>query len=505
VATAFNSGGWKLFVNGAEVASKTSAVTTIFAGTANLLVGRDDGASHFFPGLIDELAVYNRALTAAEIRGIYNAGAAGKDSATPIITSVLPGLIARSAAFSHRLTAALGTAPYAYALHDGALPAGLALTPDGVLSGIPTTVATNNFSVRVTDAASQTSVKAFSVVVNAALITGNVTLAANNTTYENLPVTVAAGATLTVAGQHHFTSLIVAGTLTHTQGDATGVNLVVDGAVVIEPNGSIDVSGRGLRGGREGGLGYVGEWWNNGSPAANPNGATYGETLAYANPMYGDPHAPNELGSGGGAWEGFSDIRPHGGNGGGRLFLTAHSLEVNGGIYANGTSSYGGPAYGGSGGAIRVLLDGGTLSGGGIIQAAGGAGDVVGNKGGGGRVAISGYSANAFTGTVGPSGSLNTSTTPRDSNGDGLSDAAEYLHGTNLNLPPLTLRISKSSLSPVLLWPVTLTAYRVESTLSLSSPIAWSNVTGAFQTNGGSISLVLPIVGTNKFYRLVTP
>jgi alpha-tubulin suppressor-like RCC1 family protein len=56
-----------------------------------------------------------------------------------------------------------------------------------------------------------------------------------------------------------------------------------------------------------------------------------------------------------------------------------------------------------------------------------------------------------------------------------------------------------------LLWPATATGYRVQSALSLSPPITWSNVTGSFQTNGGSISIVLPFTGAQKFYRLVKP
>ena len=54
-------------------------------------------------------------------------------------------------------------------------------------------------------------------------------------------------------------------------------------------------------------------------------------------------------------------------------------------------------------------------------------------------------------------------------------------------------------------WPDSATSYRVESALSLSPPVTWSNVAGNFQANGGSISIVLPITGGQKFYRLVKP
>jgi hypothetical protein len=90
VATTFNSGAWKLFINGVEVASKTSFVSTLFAGTANLMIGRDAGPTHFFSGLIDEPAVYNRALAAHEIAAIFNAGSAGKCS-TPSLQATRAG------------------------------------------------------------------------------------------------------------------------------------------------------------------------------------------------------------------------------------------------------------------------------------------------------------------------------------------------------------------------------------------------------------------------------
>src|SRR2546423_8095254 len=78
VATTFNNGDWKIYVNGVQVASKTSSITSAFAGTANLLIGRDVGTTHIMNGLIDEAEVFNRALTGAEILRIYNSSCTGK-------------------------------------------------------------------------------------------------------------------------------------------------------------------------------------------------------------------------------------------------------------------------------------------------------------------------------------------------------------------------------------------------------------------------------------------
>ena len=69
-----------LYLDGSQVAS---SATTLAAGydTQSLYLGRDteNGAPNYFlGGSIDEAAIYNLALTAAEIAAIYNAGPAGK-------------------------------------------------------------------------------------------------------------------------------------------------------------------------------------------------------------------------------------------------------------------------------------------------------------------------------------------------------------------------------------------------------------------------------------------
>lgn len=224
--------------------------------------------------------------------------------------------------------------------------------------------------------------------------------------------------------------------ITHSGWLLRGVQLKVDGPIVIEEGGFLNVSGQGLSGGRERGLDYRGEWWNGGTPAPNTfNAATYGETLSYAHAPYGDPQAPGELGSGGAAWEGFGELRPHGGNGGGRVLLVARSLRVDGGILANGIGSCCGPAFGGSGGAIRILLQQGELTGTGLIRADGGASDDPAQRGGGGRIAISGHATGTFAGTIGSSqGSLYQSAAPDDRDADGLPDAFEYLQGLDPGL-----------------------------------------------------------------------
>lgn len=54
-------------------------------------------------------------------------------------------------AVTQQLTASGGVGPYAFTLPSGNLPPGLTLTPNGVLSGTPTTAGSFSFSIRATD------------------------------------------------------------------------------------------------------------------------------------------------------------------------------------------------------------------------------------------------------------------------------------------------------------------------------------------------------------------
>jgi len=76
VATTFNSGVYKIYVNGSEEASTTSSVTSLYPGTANLTIGVSAADVQYFYGLIDNVRIYSYARTAAQILEDYNAGAA---------------------------------------------------------------------------------------------------------------------------------------------------------------------------------------------------------------------------------------------------------------------------------------------------------------------------------------------------------------------------------------------------------------------------------------------
>ena len=84
----------KIYVNGvdtmASVLGGSVTVNPIFDSDTPVDIGRAFCASteNFFGGLIDELALYNRALTPGEVTSIFNAGSAGKIN--PLGTTAAP-------------------------------------------------------------------------------------------------------------------------------------------------------------------------------------------------------------------------------------------------------------------------------------------------------------------------------------------------------------------------------------------------------------------------------
>ena len=91
----------------------------------------------------------------------------------PTITLTPTSLQAATVAtpFSATLSAGGGAAPYSFAVTGGALPAGMALSTGGTLSGTPSAGGTFTFTVTATDAAGFTGARAFTLTVAAPTVT----------------------------------------------------------------------------------------------------------------------------------------------------------------------------------------------------------------------------------------------------------------------------------------------------------------------------------------------
>ncbi|HUE88051.1 MAG TPA: putative Ig domain-containing protein [Vicinamibacterales bacterium] len=82
------------------------------------------------------------------------------------INSTVPPAGVVGLAYSHSLTASGGTGQYSWSVQSGVLPAGVALSASGTLSGTPTTVGSSNFTVTVTSGA-QSQSRSYSIIVTA--------------------------------------------------------------------------------------------------------------------------------------------------------------------------------------------------------------------------------------------------------------------------------------------------------------------------------------------------
>jgi hypothetical protein len=69
-------------------------------------------------------------------------------------------------AYSQPVQATGGTGTLAWSLSVGSLPANLTLSSDGVISGTPTNTGTSNFTVKVTDALSQSDTQPLSITIS---------------------------------------------------------------------------------------------------------------------------------------------------------------------------------------------------------------------------------------------------------------------------------------------------------------------------------------------------
>ncbi len=177
-ATVYVDGVQKAQCSGTDFTRDTSYVS---------LGGRpdQDGYNSPYNGLEDEVQIYNRALTAAEVQQIYAAGSYGvsegglpSNEGLKVASSALPAGYAGTP-YTQPLSASGGSGTgYSWTVpsigDQSSLAAlGLSLSPGGVLSGSNPVQGSATFTVQVTDSASNTATAPLSITINQGLtITG---------------------------------------------------------------------------------------------------------------------------------------------------------------------------------------------------------------------------------------------------------------------------------------------------------------------------------------------
>ena len=123
-------------------------------------------------GLVGTGVVSDAASTTALVCNTFSGWATNLDGVTqpPCITTATPLPTGRvGSTYGASIEATSTSSPTTFSVTAGALPAGLALAPDGTIAGVPTTAGTFTFTVTVTDAASETGSRAFTITVAATL------------------------------------------------------------------------------------------------------------------------------------------------------------------------------------------------------------------------------------------------------------------------------------------------------------------------------------------------
>jgi uncharacterized repeat protein (TIGR01451 family) len=90
-----------------------------------------------------------------------------------------------------------------------------------------------------------------------------------------------------------------------------------------------------------------------------------------------------------------------------------------------------------------------------------------------------------------------------DSQGVASASAVQLLYiGVT---PPVVLNIALTNNQVLLSWPSSAGNYGLQMTTNLVSSPSWSAVANAPITNGGTITITLPVTGTNQYFRLRNP
>ncbi|MCX6876245.1 MAG: putative Ig domain-containing protein [Verrucomicrobia bacterium] len=165
--------GYHLYLNGTDAGTSYThdgASSGTVNNTEPLRIGAVNAygsLSDFLKGQLDELAIYNRALSANEIAAIHAAGAGGKvlPGTPPAITSASPPAAGTVGTTYHHTCTASGSTPITFTVSAGALPTGLILSSSGEITGTPNTAGTFTGTITAANGSLPDATQSFSIVI----------------------------------------------------------------------------------------------------------------------------------------------------------------------------------------------------------------------------------------------------------------------------------------------------------------------------------------------------
>ncbi|HYF38003.1 MAG TPA: putative Ig domain-containing protein, partial [Prosthecobacter sp.] len=243
VVATYDGSTMKLYVNGGLISSRSYSGAIVHSSSP-LVIGNNGGGAYAWSGGVDEVMLYNRAISAAEVvarhqytvaannglpdglvlnpatgvlsgtptsfPGTYNFYARASDVngspgvrgyslnvACPTVSiapASLPAATQHAAYGAQTLAASGGTGPYLWSIFSGSLPTGMSLSSTGVLSGTPGSAAgTYNFTIQARDANNCAATRDYTLTVQCPAITLSSTTFANAAQFAAYsPVTLSA-------------------------------------------------------------------------------------------------------------------------------------------------------------------------------------------------------------------------------------------------------------------------------------------------------------------------
>lgn len=161
--------------NQTVTASGGSAPYTFTITAGVLPAGLSLSAGGALTGTPKAVGPFNFTITATDANGFTGSRAVSLTVASPIVTMTPPTVPAAAvgSSYSQTLVGGGGNAPYTFALASGALPPGLALGSNGLLSGTPSAGGSYSFTVEVRDSTAGgpfATMQSFTMTVGAATL-----------------------------------------------------------------------------------------------------------------------------------------------------------------------------------------------------------------------------------------------------------------------------------------------------------------------------------------------